>query len=59
MEAKQIEARIGDWSCLVTSVATKGDIRLFFPKMFPKHFSKAIFIIILKAIEYLLILESP
>ena len=42
MEAKQIEARIGDWSCLVTSVATKGDIRHFsqnfFPNIFPKQY---------------------
>ena len=48
MEAKQIEARIGDWSCLVTSVATKGDIRHFSQKFFSKHFSKAVFILILK-----------
>ena len=47
MEAKQIEARIGDWLRVVNSVATKGDFRRFYPKIFPNHFSKAVFTLIL------------
>ena len=34
MEAKWIEACIGDWPRVVNSVATKGDIRRFSQKCF-------------------------
>ena len=43
MEAKQIEARIGDWSCLVTSVVTKGDIRHFSQNFFQTFFQSSIY----------------
>ena len=49
MEVKQIEACIGDWLCVVNSLMTKGHFQHFFPRIFPKHFSKVVFIIILKA----------
>ena len=47
MEAKQIEARIGDWPRVVNSIATKDALSRFLPRMFPKNFSKAVLIIIL------------
>ena len=58
MEVKQIDDCTSDWLRMVNSVMTKGNFHHFFPRIFPKHFSKAVFIIILKAHEYLLILES-
>ena len=54
MEVKQIEACIGDWLCVVNSLMTKGHFQHFFPRIFPK----VVFIIIFKAHNYLLILES-
>ena len=47
MEVKRIEARIGDWSRVVHSIATKDALSCFLPRIFLNHFSKAVFIIIL------------
>ena len=47
MEVKGIEARIGDWSRVVHSVATKDALSCLLPKNFLNHFSKAVFIIVL------------
>ena len=48
MEVKRIEARIGDWSRVVHSIVTKDALSCFLPRIFLNHFSKAVFIIILK-----------
>ena len=47
MEVKRIEARTGDWPCVVHSIATKDVLSCFLPRIFLNHFSKAVFIIIL------------